>query len=46
MDFGVNKFYRISFGYIDSTTTQLTISCKSNKDWRAIGNILQKQLTH
>jgi len=46
MELGVNKFYRMSFGYIDSTTTQLAIRCKSKKDWLTIGNILQKQLTH
>jgi len=32
MELGVNKFYRMSFRYIDSTTIKLTISCKSNKD--------------
>jgi len=46
MELGVNKFYRMSFGYIDSTTILLANSCKSNKDWPTIGNILQKQLNH
>jgi len=46
MELGVNQFYRMSFGYIDSPAIQLTISCKSNKDCLTMGNILQKQLTH
>jgi len=46
MELGVNKFCQMSFGYIDSTTIQLAISCKPNKDWLTIGNILQKQLIH
>jgi len=32
MELGVNKFCQMSFGYIDSTTIQLAISCKPNKD--------------
>jgi len=46
MELGVNKFYRMSFGCIDSTTILLAISCKSNNNWLTIGNILQKQLSH
>jgi len=34
------------FGYIDGTTIELTISCKSNTDWLTIGNMLQKILIH
>jgi len=32
MELGVNKFYRMSFDCIGSTTIQLAISCKSNND--------------
>jgi len=46
MELGVNEFYRMSFGYIDSTTIYLATSGISNKDWLTIGNTLRKQLIH